>query len=142
MTRTLANPTGTSTTSSISSERFESDYLADELTEKISSYSDLLLLGSAVRWEQPKYRRSFYSYSPATASTLDWESITALSSNAIVNSLRAILDNVLSSFIPLSADASQGYEYLFEDEPPSEILASNLSRVRVSTEDDIDLPWA
>jgi|SRR5271166_781213 len=141
MTRSLTSSSGTTATSSTSFERFESD-LADELAEKVSLYSNLLLRCSVHTREQPKYGQRLYSYFPATASTLAWESITSLSSNTILSSLRVILDSVFSSFIPHMSEARQGFEYLFEDEPASEILPSNLSKVRVSTEDDIDLPWA
>lgn len=141
MTRSLTDPTITTTTRYISQADLEID-LADDFAERIESYSDLLLFRAALRGARRMRPHGVYFYVQETASAPEQGSLTALSLDPILWNFRTSLNSAIASLATAIHGQPSGIDYLYEDEPASDVIFSELSKVQVLTESDIDLPWA
>jgi hypothetical protein len=141
MTRLLAPPYGETDTSGSGFEKLEVDFTGD-FAEKIGSYSDLLLFRPALARAWARSARSMYSSVQETSNTMDMLNQTALTTDPILRNVRSTIETIISTLSSLISERRDSVDYLFEDEPPAEIIPKALSRIRVVTKDDVDLPWA
>ena len=142
MSQKLVDYYDTTASSVTTTEQLEVE-IANDFARKINSYSDYLLMRNALRKSQAQFHQSlFHSYLPATAHAVDWGSMTALNFSVIQDSFRRALRAAIENYASLIFSAEHEYDYLYEDESPSEVIPSKLSKVRVSTKGDVELPWA